>query len=370
MMKKELCMMAIGLLLAGCSADEEIANVRTSESNVIGFNVVSNNPQTKATIITSTTFINHPFEVFAFKGGEHYMGTAVRGVKIKYDQTAWIYDDPNDIYYWPHTAALDFYAISPSDVTFAGGWNISGGEQLLYYLLDDEYGSSNTTDYKNVDVMYAVATSQKKANLLNGVVPLHFKHTMSQVSFKAVKDRNQMDVKVKSMVLHNVPSSGSFKLPQNQDENGIWDVSSSFPADYTIGMDMEGQTYIDVNHTVTPVDLSGEKPMLFIPAPLREWNTTHSITVANTNGESYLAIECKIKVGTGPSAYYSAGGKDSFGFIYVPFSAEWEQGKHYIYTLHFGAGYDEHGNEHDIVPITFTATVDDWVDTPVDKNDF
>ena len=39
-MKKEFCMMAIGLLLAGCSADEEIANVQTSEANAISFNVV------------------------------------------------------------------------------------------------------------------------------------------------------------------------------------------------------------------------------------------------------------------------------------------------------------------------------------------
>lgn len=110
--------------------------------------------------------------------------------------------------------------------------------------------------------------------------------------------------------------------------------------------------------------------MLFIPAPLTGWNTNHSITTADMNGESYLVIECKIKVGTGSSAHYSVGNDSDFGMIYVPFAADWKQGKRYVYTLRFGAGYDEHGNEHDIVPITFTATVDDWVDTPVDKNDF
>ena len=79
MMKKEFCMMAIGLLLAGCSADEEIANVQTSETNAISFNVVSNNPQTKATPITPITFKDHPFAVFAFKKGEHFMGSHEEG---------------------------------------------------------------------------------------------------------------------------------------------------------------------------------------------------------------------------------------------------------------------------------------------------
>ena len=51
MKTKDLSMLLAGLFLVGCSADEEIANVSTSESNAISFNVVSNNPQTKATMI-------------------------------------------------------------------------------------------------------------------------------------------------------------------------------------------------------------------------------------------------------------------------------------------------------------------------------
>ena len=51
MKTKDLCMLFAGLFLVGCSADEEIANVSTSESNAISFNVVSNNPQTKATMM-------------------------------------------------------------------------------------------------------------------------------------------------------------------------------------------------------------------------------------------------------------------------------------------------------------------------------
>ena len=87
-MKKEFCMMAIGLLLAGCSADEEIANVQTSEANAISFNVVGNNPQTKATIINNSTDLQqYPFKVYAFRNGTAYGDKD--GIEIKYNDSKW-----------------------------------------------------------------------------------------------------------------------------------------------------------------------------------------------------------------------------------------------------------------------------------------
>lgn len=370
-MKKELCMMAIGLLLAGCSADEEIANVQTSETNAISFNVVSNNPQTKATIINNNNFATHTFEVFAFRNSDYYMGTTEGGVTIKYNQTAWTYEDTEKIYYWPHTDALDFYAISPSDVFIPFSREISGTKQEFSYVVIDDYGDHSVPNYQNVDVMYAVATNQKKANLTNGVVPLHFKHMLSQVVFKAKANSDQMvNVQVKSMKLHNVPSTGTFTFPQSAEAAGTWNIGAALPSNYTVGMDMdEPLGYIEVN-TQEPVDLSEEKPMLFIPASLTGWDTHHSITIADNNRESYLEIKCKIKVGSGSSAHYSVGNANTFDVIYVPFGVTWESGKRYVYTLCFGAGYDENGKEYDIVPITFNADVEDWVENPVDKGDF
>ena len=116
-MKKEFCMMAIGLLLAGCSADEEIANVQTSETNAISFNVVSNNPQTKATIIHDTGDLQQwSLGVFALKNGEPFMGEKAEnkdiGVKLIYQNGAWNYGNSADEHYWPHSDPLDFYAIA------------------------------------------------------------------------------------------------------------------------------------------------------------------------------------------------------------------------------------------------------------------
>ena len=55
-MKKSTVMLGaiFGTLLMGCS-DEEIANVETSSRNAIGFNVLSNAAETRATLLPPTT---------------------------------------------------------------------------------------------------------------------------------------------------------------------------------------------------------------------------------------------------------------------------------------------------------------------------
>ena len=94
-----------GTLLMGCS-DEEIANVETSSRNAIGFNVLSNAAETRATPITNSNLTSTNFDVFAFTGnGTAFMGTSSEdfghaGVKIVYKNGKWDYDDPNDLRYW------------------------------------------------------------------------------------------------------------------------------------------------------------------------------------------------------------------------------------------------------------------------------
>lgn len=375
-MKKEFCMMAIGLLLAGCSADEEIANVQTSETNAISFNVVSNNPQTKATPITPTTFKDHPFEVFAFKNGEHFMGRHEEGswksdgVEIEYKNNGWTYKNPDDMLYWPHISPLDFYALSPSDNLGMTYPTIQGGSQTFTYTVNDDYGAPIYPD-KNVDVMYAVATNQKKADLTNGVVTLHFKHALSQVVFQATKKDEQMHVHINQMELFTLPVMGTFTFPRTASEDGSWAYDLLAATPLTIGLDLDEKGYIDVDHISNPISLSMNKPVLVIPATLNAWQPEqHRINQAYESGESYLKITCKIWQSTGTSGDYFVGSESEYGVIYVPFGADWKQGKRYVYTLRFGAGYDENGKEYDIVPITFEAEVEDWLETPVDKDNF
>ena len=79
--------------------------------------------------------------------------------------------------------------------------------------------------------------------------------------------------------------------------------------------------------------------------------------------QSYLSIECKISIG---DVYYS-GSKSGYGTLYVPFGADWEPGKRYVYTLIFGGGYTEKGNPV-LTPISFEPSVETWKDENKDIN--
>lgn len=178
-----------GTLLMGCS-DEEIANVETSSRNAIGFNVLSNAAETRATPTTPDNLTSTDFDVFAFTGdGTAFMGTSSEdfghdGVKIVHKNGKWDYDDPNELRYWPNEA-LDFYAFNPGtvseDMMVFYSWEVTKDVQKISYTCMDEYGAGTHANY---DVMYAMAKGQTK-DMNNGIVKFNFKHILSQVVFKA-----------------------------------------------------------------------------------------------------------------------------------------------------------------------------------------
>ena len=108
--------------------------------------------------------------------------------------------------------------------------------------------------------------------------------------------------------------------------------------------------------------------MFTIPQTLTKWDvskdsSTKTIEQADAQKQSYLAINCKIK----QSGVYVVGSDSNYGTIYVPFGADWQPGKRYIYTLIFGGGYDENGDPI-LTPIQFDAETSDWVDAKNDIN--
>lgn len=375
-MKKELCMMAIGLLLAGCSADEEIANVHTSESNVIGFNVVSNNPQTKATIINSTNDLQHwSLGVFALKGGEPFMGTQAEdiegyddiGVKLIHQDGAWNYANPADEHYWPHSEPLDFYAIAPYTSNNISWNQILTSGQITVHTIDEIDNPLTPND----DIMYAVALEKTKEGT-NGIVPLSFQHLFSQVSFQAKTSGERLYVAIESMNLCNVYSFGIFTFPSTTYPNGNWSFSTDDLYKSTYQVIPDESAIIHVNPGDEATDISGSNTMLLIPQHLTPWQPTSPI-VEDGNGvdnaivtrESYLKIKCKIWQNTSSGIHYLLGGASDYDYSYVPFPATWESGKHYKYTLIFGGGYNADGEEIDINPICFDVSVSDWqTETP------
>ena len=99
------------------------------------------------------------------------------------------------------------------------------------------------------------------------------------------------------------------------------------------------------------------KPMLLVPQPLTAWAPTRETKTDADNAtpkHSYLEISCRIKQN---DVYLF--GKGGFDTLFVPFSATWEPGKRYVYTLIFGGGYNEDGKPI-LTPINFDASADEW----------
>lgn len=363
-MKKSTVMLwaIFGALLMGCS-DEEIANVETSSRNAIGFNVLSNAAETRATPTTPSNLTSTDFDVFAFTAdGTAFMGKVDTdfehdGVKIVYKDGKWDYDDANDLRYWP-SEALDFYAFNPGtvseDMMVFYSWEATKDVQKISYTCMDEYGSGTT--HANYDVMYAMAKGQTK-DMNNGIVKFNFKHILSQVVFKAKTQYDNMQVDIDMIKIHNFKFAGAFTLPATAEETGSWSSSDlAFPHAFTVVKNAN----ITVNSNTAATDISTKTPMLNIPQTLTAWTVSapnKSKLEADNAKQCYLEIACKIR----QSGAYLLGSASEYKTIYVPFGDTWEQGKRHIYTLIFGGGYDDQG-EAVLNPIRFDAETTGWVD--------
>lgn len=368
---------AVMASLSGCS-DTELASIDTAqEKTPIGFHTVGSQMGTRATSINTEKLKDYSFKVYAFTRnstdgsddalfmGTNDTGQEHGGIKISHNGTKWYYANPDNLKYWP-TNALNFYAVSPvpksDDDPIFYTWQISKNTKKIHYMSHDEYGEGS---YPYTDVMYAFVPNKKKADN-GGTVQLQFKHITSQIVFMAKKQLTNMNVEIKSIKLHNFETSSVFTIPTNRPDlqpiQSDWDHQSpSYTCGFTV---IKDATKITIGTDAT--DISSSKPMFLIPQQLNAWNPSHNINTANTNNESYLSIECKIKIGD----FYKLGSDaaDGYGTLYVPFSANWEPGKRYVYTLIFGGGYDADGNTI-LQPINFKPEVQDWVEDAATSKD-
>lgn len=349
---------AVMASLSGCS-DTELASIDTAqEKTPIGFHTVGSQMGSRATIINSGNITMTDFKVYAFDdAGNAFMGNndtdddlhLRNGVHIEYDKTtsAWGYKYSSDLRYWPDSH-LNFYAVSPA--TFPEDihlfWKINKDAQTITYTSFDEYKTAGGN--QNLDVMYAVAKEQTNSN--GGKVNLAFKHILSQVLFKAKTNDDKLEVEVNGIKFHNFQTGGTFTIPAGEPQRTDWSQTGSAQITFTVGMDGSAK------FTNTGIDVF-TKPMLFVPQVLSPWVPSEKNKEAADNAKlTYLEISCRIKQN---NSYLF--GKNGFDTLYVPFSATWEPGKRYVYTLIFGGGYTDQGQPI-LTPINFTASADDWTD--------
>ncbi len=377
--KAVLLTAVMGLSMASCSNDELSENgggnvaPKELEDNVIGYAVnIDNAGGTRGTATTLTSFetTGNTFMVWGYYAngatgtgvteGALYVGTSnTVGTIIERGATAWDYQTAADKKIWPAaTGTLNFQAVSPYDygtVINTPAENVANVGMTITVPVA-------VADQK--DLVFGHAENKTYASNAS-VVPLAFEHALSQIVFQGKVNATGLTATIKGVKVCNIKNTADvgYLGARFVDDNGTAaDPSDDVTTDrrvlavqniaattskYPIGMNGGSDVILTTTTATDLCDASGA--LMMVPqSGATAWTTAPgapvTIATADTNGETYLEIECKIKYTD--NADYILGSADTYGKVYLPFTVAWEIGKKYTYVLNFGTGnggYDENG---------------------------
>ncbi|MBQ8225409.1 MAG: fimbrillin family protein [Bacteroides sp.] len=323
-MKRNLFLVALAATaLASCSQDE----IMEVQQDAIKFNVVTEN-QTRAADIYCQNNLMSSFTLMATQysvqntrtDAAEYIGSKSMTVS---NGTASF--PTSEVFYWPQTGYLDFYAVANGTMTWSDKAKVP---TITDFSLENEVS-------KQVDLLYAAATGQSKAINSEAGVNLNFRHALSQIVFAAKNLNPNIKVTITGVSVCNVYGQGTFTYPADfastdgqvidHDQNGMKDVTAGATESEQITIGTQG-TWAYTNQTTTSdytvtletaVTLDGSKDeafsltsandtdkeyngnaMLLLPSSYTLWNPNASPYVqpgAETQTGTYFLLTCKIQ---------------------------------------------------------------------------
>ena len=316
-MKKNLFLIglaAMGLALTACNSDE---TVEMAKGNAIGFKTFVNNSTRVAN--DETTDGLKSFKVWGLMNKGDNTGTPFDGVVVsKNAQNVWTYTPP---VYWEKGYAYSFVALAPNDAyTFTAPTAINTWGSLTF-----NNGTGET------DLIYATA---KQSTVTGDVCPLSvnltFNHMLSRVRFQF--ENGMLDgskLTVSNVKINDAYTSGTAKLAE-QLADLTWN-----PVQGTGAIEFGNAAAMDPNAKAE----TAHKYM--IPAD-KAYNLTFTVTREHH------------------------GVTDTYNHTVTLPKIAMTQGLSYQFVAKFTA--ENINPVEELCPITFTATVNPWVDA--DDNAF
>lgn len=364
-MKKSFLLAAFaGILLAGCTSDEQTEVATSRTDNPIVFNSPIVNAQTRAVAgeqpVNGKYSTSEKFRVYAVQHIGDFRGWNADGTQLYLNNLEVSYKDDNGGWepsfpvYWPKTenAKLTFAAYSPSDANdFNPVYNNTG--------LSFTGFTPKPTVADQYDLMYSSRSYNRIASTnelpsetghttssYNGVDIL-FHHALSSINFKAktAYDYLNTDIKIQKITINNAYTKADFN--ENITDGATYASSPEWrnfqtPTDYVV---FYGETS---KLTTSATDLLG-KPALLIPQKMDGSD-------ASSNAEIKVTVNYTIKVGggeavaqTGVVSFKNGNNGGYFKDGANPIEA-WEMGKRYTYTISIGLNNI----------IYFSPEVDEW----------
>lgn len=412
---KKLFLLAwpIALATVSCS-NEEVVSVN-NDANEIKFAVVAENGTRAQNLFCN---LNKPtnFRVWASVGD----GTAAKqyfaNASYTDNGTAFVIDGGNTRY-WPEAGTkVDFFAVTEEQTPYKAAVPGVGEEgetpavPAVYYDLSSAFTWNITSASKinwttrstdapaQTDLLYAYTRASRPTE--GGTVNINFRHALAQIVFAAKNTNPNIEVQIDQVQVVNIAETGEFTMPygadhvtdDNVDKHkpegtysnasvGSWniqdlDVNTSANQTYTTTQWTPATKVTSTakeltNDALTSTEHNNFKhSLLLIPQKTNAWNKTGKPGDASQKG-SYFRVWCKIRnIATGDGNVndtddlYLWGTKDATVAVNIPFEANWEPGKKYMYTFSFDGsttgGYDDNGKPV-LIPISFKVTVDDFV---------
>lgn len=257
-------------------------------------------------------------------------------------------------YYWPNDAntTIDFYAYSPHT---ANTVNTQNHNKLPGTILCDKTNGLNMANYSHtnmyVDFMTAEPVLNQKYSSNSGVVPVVFKHRMTQVMFQIKKSAAYSGVTftLNSIVLSNVEKNGTIKngtfgTISTQGNTDVFTPHTGFtntPSTFTI-FPAEAESHINgapdlaAKQTTLTIgerynDASSIIPVTMLPQEFATGNNPQKVTITYTISGNGVAHETVSKD------------------ITLPTSHKWHPNKKICYQITVG-----------LHEITFNPTIEDW----------
>lgn len=311
--------------------------------------------------------------------GTTHAGSGKAGLEIVNNNGAWDYKDQSLIQYWPYAAELEDSKIkgfSPIGLNFRAVTPANTDLDLVT-MANWAY---TTPDVANmVDICYAKADGETSSP-----VTLPFHHLLSQIIFKAVKPNNYV-VDIKAIEIGGIGTSATFTSSNFSTLSKTSQFSASTPKSFQgfTGAAFSVPDDEDNSTQVTPA----KQELLLIPQVVNAWDKKSKATAS---GQGYLMVNYRAKLAS--ASEWATGSGEGYTEAYFPLSISWLAGNKYIYTLCFGGikdpenpgGETPPGNDPEddtpvdedgtpkapSVPITFTATLDDWTEQHVDVNTY
>ena len=201
-------------------------------------------------------------------------------------------------YYWPTTGYLVFAGYSPFDATGTFDYN-----------LKSIYPQLTISDYKQiegVDLMWFDVTDYSY-DQTTAQVPANFKHALSWLDFKMkLKDGSPSNWVITKVELKDIHTEGNATIDKGSNPvwntNGVYSTLTLFSSSpYTVG---------SVNHPVIDA--------LVIPQSVTSVHITYNLKGTGNNVLEDQTVTLPLTAGTTDDT-------------------TWNPGKHYVYTITFGA---------------------------------